>query len=160
MPPTSFLSAARSPGAAATWLPQLSRDGLRWASMPRPPSPPGLIRLPTGHTSSQASVCSFKSTKLAQMISEVQSEHSSYFFRQIFLDVCLSETFCLALSSKNVCPLLQLAPFTTLDEEPFAKRGSWPSTPTPRPTRSCAPLISCSHGTRRVSFKNQEVEGY
>lgn len=125
-------------------------------ALPPLPGPPGLTRLPSGHTSSQASVCSFKSTKLAQMISEVQSEHSSYFFQQILLDVCLSETFCLALSSKNVCPLLQLAPFTTLDEEPFAKRGSWPSTPTPAPHGAVPHLFLAVMGLAMSPLKTRK----
>lgn len=114
---------------------------------------PGVTRHPNGQASSRASVCSFKCTRQAQMISEVQSEHSSYFFQQIPLDVCLSETFCLALSNKNhVRPLLWLAPFTTLDEEPLAKRGSGP-VPSALHTRSCAPLFLAGMGTTVFPLK-------
>lgn len=66
------------------------------------------------------------------MISEVQSEHSSYFSQQILLDVRLSETFHLTLRCKHrFCPRLWLVPLTTLTEEPFAKRGSGPGPPLP-----------------------------
>lgn len=107
-----------------------------WASI----YPPLADQASQWTATSWASVCSFKSTKWDPVISEVQSEHSSYFF-PTNSSRCLSETFCLALSGKNhVCPLLWLAPFTTLDEEPRAQRGSGPVLSGP-PTRSCAPLF-------------------
>lgn len=38
------------------------------------------------------SVLIYKTTELAQMISEVQSEHMSYLFQKILLAVCVSAT--------------------------------------------------------------------
>lgn len=84
---TSFLGAARSPGAAATCLSYLTAQQ-GWAHVGFY-APPLADQASQWTAPSRASVCSFKSTKWAPVISEVPSEHSSYFFQQILLDVCL-----------------------------------------------------------------------
>lgn len=87
--------------------------------------PPPNDQVPQCSGTSRASACSFTKPELAQMISEVRSQHMFCLFQKILLEVCLSETFCLTHSSRNhFHPLLQLTPFTTLRQEPFAKRGA------------------------------------
>lgn len=100
---------------------------LRWTSVPPPND-----QVPQCSGPSRASACPFTKPELAQMISEVWSQHTSCLFQKILLEVCLSETFCLTHSSRNhFHPLLQLTPFTALGQEPFAKRGAGgvPSSP-------------------------------